>query len=73
MSAKKQPTYEENVRQLEQIVQSLERGDLPLDEALKLFETGTKLIRASTKLLDTAEQKVVTLIQNDDGSFGVEV
>ncbi len=44
----------------------LEKGDLPLSESLSLFEEGTKLLAASSKLLDEAEQKVVKLRKGAD-------
>ena len=48
-------TFEEAQRELEEIVQRLERGDAPLDEALKLWERGEELYRFCRERLDTAE------------------
>ncbi len=65
--AKKQLTYEQCVARLDEIVQSMEKGDAPLEESLKLFEEGASLIAACTKMLDEAEQKVVKLKKGPDG------
>ena len=46
MSERKTPGFEESMLRLEQIVQKLERGDVPLEDAMKLFEEGTKLVKS---------------------------
>lgn len=67
MPAKKQtPSFEEALGRLEEIVRHLEKGDLPLQDSLALYEEGTKLIAACTKTLDEAEQKVVRLKKGSD-------
>ena len=65
MEAKK--TFEENMLRLEAIVAQLEKGEAPLDESLKLFEEGTKLIGECRTALDKAEQQVVKLMKGADG------
>ncbi len=67
MAAKKM-TFEESVARLDEIVKTLERGDKPLEEALALFEEGTRLIRSCGKTLDEAEQKVVKLRRGPEGA-----
>lgn len=57
----KKQTYESAVARLEEIVAQLEDGKLPLDDALKLFEEGTKLTQFCNACLNDAEQKIVTL------------
>ncbi len=59
--------FEEAMARLETIVSELERGDLPLDESLKIFEEGIKLSKTCLKMLDDAERKVEILIQDKDG------
>jgi exodeoxyribonuclease VII small subunit len=54
--------FEEALGRLEEIVQTLERGDLSLDESLKAFEEGVKLSKSCLKLLDDAEKRVEILI-----------
>ena len=64
----KNATFEQNMARLEQIVRSLERGDAPLEESLKLFEEGTGLVRACGKLLDEAELQVKNVMVGLDGA-----
>ncbi len=65
MGAKKL-SFEESVARLDDIVKHLENGDMPLSESLSMFEEGTKLISACSKMLDEAEQKVVKLKKGSD-------
>ncbi|MGI6027280.1 MAG: exodeoxyribonuclease VII small subunit [Candidatus Scatomorpha sp.] len=65
--AEKKKTFEDSLSRLGEIVRSLERGDAPLADSLKLFEEGAGLITACTKELDDAEQKVVKLRKGPDG------
>jgi len=64
----KKPGFEDNMRRLEEIVRLLERGDAPLEDAMKLFEEGTKLAGVCDELLNTAEKKVAALSKSADGS-----
>lgn len=66
--SKKQGSFEENMQRLEQIVRSMERGDVPLEESLKMFQEGTELVKACAKLLDDAEQQVTKIIAQADGT-----
>jgi exodeoxyribonuclease VII small subunit len=59
--------FEEAMARLETIVTELEKGDLPLDESLKIFEEGIKLSKTCLKMLDDAERKVEVLVQDKDG------
>ena len=61
-------TFEENMQRLEQIVRAMERGDVPLEESLKLFQEGTELIRSCGKLLDDAALQVKMILAGPDGS-----
>ena len=61
-------TFEASLTRLEEIVQRMENGDVPLEEALRLFEEGTGLVSSCTKLLDEAELKVVQLTKGTDGA-----
>jgi exodeoxyribonuclease VII small subunit len=62
-------TFEESLKKLETIVEQLEKGDLPLEDSLKLFEQGVDLSAICKKELDEAEGKVQTLIKQRDGSL----
>jgi exodeoxyribonuclease VII small subunit len=59
------PPFEAAIRRLTEIVQILERGELPLEESLKLFEEGVKLSRLSQRRLDAAERRVDQLLAVD--------
>lgn len=59
--------FEKALARLETIVTELERGELTLDESLRIFEEGVKLSKTCLKMLDDAEQKVEILIQDKDG------
>lgn len=65
----KEKSFESSLKELEQIVEQLETGDLPLEHSLELFEQGVKLSRDCQKRLDEAERKVELLLKNDDGAF----
>jgi exodeoxyribonuclease VII small subunit len=58
-------TFEESALRIEEIVRLLERGDVPLDKSLALFEEGARLIKQCSMMLDDAEQ-VVTNLQKDN-------
>ena len=61
-------TFEENMHRLEQIVRAMERGDVPLEESLKLFQEGTELVRCCGKLLDEAELQVKKILTDVNGN-----
>jgi exodeoxyribonuclease VII small subunit len=61
-------SFEEKLQRLEQIVRTMEHGDVPLDESLKLFQEGTTLIESCGKLLDNAELQVRKIVTAPDGS-----
>lgn len=60
-------TFETNIERLEQIVRAMERGEISLDESLKLFQEGTALVQSCTKLLDDAELVVNKVMQGAGG------
>ena len=59
--AKKQPTFEEKLMELEGLIRKMEGGSLPLDETLKAYEDGMKLSKALTEELSAAEKKMLEL------------
>ena len=61
-------TFEQSMQRLEQIVRAMERGDVPLEESLKLFQEGTDLVGRCGKLLDEAELQVKRIMTAPDGS-----
>jgi len=66
--SQKEQTFEEKIARLEQIVRSMERGDVALEESLKLFQEGTELVKSCGKLLDDAELQVKKISTAADGS-----
>ena len=61
-------TFEQSMKRLEQIVQELESGDLPLEEAMKKFEEGIKLSSLCSEKLDETEKKITLLLQDQKGN-----
>lgn len=64
--AGKKLSFEQSMARLDEIVRHLEKGDMPLNDSLALFEEGAALIRSCEKQLDEAEQKVVKLRKGPD-------
>jgi len=65
-------SFEESLKKLESIVEQLEKGDLVLEESLKLFEEGVALSVTCKQELDAAEGKVQMLVKQRDGSLKPE-
>jgi exodeoxyribonuclease VII small subunit len=61
----KVPEFEQALAELETLVERLERGELPLDEALKTFERGVELTRHCQGALRTAQQRVEILLKRN--------
>jgi len=60
-NASKQPDFEAALRELEELVQHMEQGDLPLEQSLATFERGVQLTRLCQERLNQAEQRVKLL------------
>jgi len=71
-SKEKNLDFEKSLAKLEDIITSLEDGDLPLNESIKTFEEGVKLTKHCQELLTKAELKVQKLLEKDDGSLDLE-
>ena len=65
------PSFEDSIRRLSDIVETLESGELPLEESLRLFEEGVKLARSSQSTLNQAERRVEELLSVDDAGNAV--
>ena len=61
-------SFEAQLASLERIVRELERGDLPLEQSLELFEQGVKLSRECQERLNEAERRIEVLLRGGDGS-----
>jgi len=66
------PSFEESLKRLETVVDQLEKGELTLEESLKLFEEGVNLTASCKQELDAAEGKVQMLVKQRDGSLEAE-
>ena len=64
-------SFESSLAELEKIVEQLENGDLPLEESLKLFETGVKLSRECRERLSDAERRIEVLMKDGDGKLSL--
>ncbi|MBQ2072661.1 MAG: exodeoxyribonuclease VII small subunit [Oscillospiraceae bacterium] len=64
--ARKKLSFEEAMKRLEEIVSHLEKGDIPLEESIRLFEEGSGLLAFCSSQLEEAEQKVSLLRRGDD-------
>jgi exodeoxyribonuclease VII small subunit len=64
-------SFEQSLTRLEDIVRVLERNDLDLDEALRLFEEGIGHLRTAGAALKTVDARVQQLVEAADGSFSV--
>lgn len=64
----KNQTFEASMQRLEQIVRAMEKGDVELEESLRMFQEGTELIHNCGKLLDEAELQIRKIMTAPDGS-----
>ena len=64
--ARKKLSFDEAMKRLEEIVSHLEKGDIPLEESIRLFEEGSGLLALCSSQLEEAEQKVSLLRRGDD-------
>ena len=65
---KAEPNFEAQLASLERIVRELERGELPLEQSLELFEQGVRLSRECQERLNEAERRIEVLLRGGDGS-----
>lgn len=61
-------SFEQSIDRLDAIVRSLEQGNVPLEQALKLFQEGTDLVKNCDEMLTKAELEVVKLMKGADGA-----
>lgn len=69
----KQKTFEESIERLDEIVTSLENGEIALEESIKLFEEGMQLSKYCMEKLSEAERKLQKLTKKDDNTFQLEL
>ena len=68
----KKMNFEASLKELEVIVKELEFGELPLEEAIKKFESGIKHSTYCNDLLDKTEKKITILREDSDGNTNEE-
>jgi exodeoxyribonuclease VII small subunit len=73
MSKKKSEQFEEAIKRLEGIVDKLERGDLPLEQAMESFGEGMQLVHFCHQKLEEAEKKVQMLLKDQQGAWTTAV
>ncbi|GEO66271.1 exodeoxyribonuclease VII small subunit [Levilactobacillus spicheri] len=72
MSEEQKPTFEENLSTLEGIVAQLEKGDVPLEQALDQFQKGVALSKDLQATLQNAEKTLTTMMNDDDQEVAFE-
>ncbi len=72
MDEKEEVTFEDAMKRLESIVETLGGGNLSLEDSLKMFEEGMELCKFCNKKLDEAEYKVEKLMEKKGGELSVE-
>ncbi|MBR1884757.1 MAG: exodeoxyribonuclease VII small subunit [Clostridia bacterium] len=66
-------SFEESMKQLEEIVTNLERGNLSLEDAISTFEKGIKLSKVANEKLEKAEKKINILCEGENGELKEEI
>jgi len=72
MSAGETPSFEAALQKLDEIVQKLEKGDLPLEQSLVLYEEGIRLSRLCHAKLEEAEGKIELLLKDSRGEIATD-
>ena len=65
-------SFEDAMRELEKVVGDLERGDVPLEQSIALYERGAQLKQRCQNKLKEAEEKVALITQDGDGNLGLK-
>lgn len=65
----KELNFEETMKELEEVVQKLENGELNLDDSIKEFEKGMELSKSASKYLEEAEKKITILVRDNEGNL----
>ena len=69
MAEKKQPPIEKQIERLEEIVERLEAGEVPLEKSIELYEEGRKLGSEATKRLGALEKRIQLVVEKADGEL----
>ena len=68
----KEPSFEQAIQRLEKIVAEMEGAELPLEDILKKYEEGSRLVRFCSQKLEEAEKKIELLTKKSDGSVSLK-
>ncbi len=68
----KEEKFEDKLKKLEELVSSLDRDDLSLDESIEIFEKGIKLSKECSEKLENAEKKINILLSDESGNLKEE-
>ena len=71
MTGTETPSFEAALKQLEEVVQRLEKGELPLEESLQLYEQGLRLTRLCHGKLEEAEGRIELLLKDARGEIAL--
>ena len=69
---KEENNFEEKMKELEELVLELEKGELNLDDSVKKFEEGMKISKECNDILEKAEKRISILLENKDGNIDEE-
>lgn len=69
---KEKKTFEQSMNELEKIVEDLEKGEMPLETSIEVFQKGVELSKNLSKILDEMEREITILIEKEDGSIKEE-
>ncbi len=69
MAAKEKKKFEDAVEELERVVEQLESGELSLEDSLKAFENGVRLVKLCNQKLTEVERKIELLVKDKDGKL----
>jgi exodeoxyribonuclease VII small subunit len=64
--------FDKGLKELEGIVERLDRGELSLEDSLEVFENGIKLVRKLTRRLEEAQKRIEVLTEDEDGKMKLE-
>ena len=70
--AKDKKTFEESMKELEKIVEDLEKGEMPLETSIEAFQKGVELSKNLNKILDEMEKKITILIEDEERTIKEE-
>ncbi len=69
MAKKKGEQFEDSLKRLQAIVEKMERGDLPLEEAVEAYTEGIRLVQVCHQKLEEAENRVQVLLKDQQGAW----